>query len=107
MVTTDPVASDLVTSLAHPAGNITGLSAMTKELTAKRLELLKETVPTLVRVAVLWNPDSPMEAQIAEELKAAARPLSLELHFVGLRTREEISAASSAISRAHAKAMWS
>jgi len=106
MVTTDPVASDLVTSLAHPAGNITGLSAMTKELTAKRLELLKETVPTLVRVAVLWNPDSPMEAQIAEEIKAAARPLSLELHFVGLRTREEISAASSAISRAHAKAMY-
>ena len=106
IVTTDPVASDLVTSLAHPAGNITGLSAMTKELTAKRLELLKETVPSLTRVAVLWNPESPVEAQIAEELKAAALPLSVELRFVGVRTREEVSAAFSAISRVHAQAIY-
>ena len=106
IVTTDPVSSGLVTNLAHPAGNITGLSAMTGELSAKRLELLKETIPTLTRVAVLWNPDSPIEAQIAEELKAAALTLSVELRFVGVRTREEVSAAFSAISRVHAQAMY-
>src|SRR5690348_12778456 len=65
IVTTDPMASGLVNGLAHPAGNITALSAMTTELTAKRLELLKEAVPALTRVAVLWNPDSPVETQIA------------------------------------------
>jgi len=106
IVTTDPVASDLVTSLAHPAGNITGLSAMTKDLTAKRLELLKETVASLTRVAVLWNPDSPVEAQIAAELKAAAQALSVELRFVGVRTREQVSAAFSAINRVRAQAMY-
>ena len=55
----DPVANGLVTSLAHPGGNITGLSSMSTEFFSKRLQLLKETIPRLTRVAVLWNPATP------------------------------------------------
>jgi putative ABC transport system substrate-binding protein len=60
----DPVGSGLVKSLSHPGGNVTGLSMMTTELNAKRLELLKEVVPRLARVAVLWNPDHPFHAKV-------------------------------------------
>ena len=56
----DPAASGLVANLAHPGGNVTGLSSMSAELTAKRLQLLKETIPRLARVAVLWNPATPL-----------------------------------------------
>ena len=59
----DPVGSGLVASLAHPGGNVTGLSTMTTDLTAKRLQLLKEAIPRLTRVAVLWNPDTPWHAR--------------------------------------------
>jgi len=58
----DPVGSGLVPSLAHPGGNVTGLSMMTTELNSKRLQLLKEVVPQLTRAAVLWNPDHPFHA---------------------------------------------
>src|SRR5262245_57091054 len=58
-VAADPVGTGLVESLARPGGNITGMSTMYPELSAKRLELLKDMVPTAVRVAVLWNPDTP------------------------------------------------
>src|SRR5204862_3776248 len=54
---TDPVGTGFVASLARPAGNITGLSSLSPELSAKRLELLKEAVPGLSRVAIVWNPD--------------------------------------------------
>ena len=55
----DPVGSGLVATLARPGGNITGLSTMATELSAKRLQLLKEAIPRVTRVAVLWNPDTP------------------------------------------------
>jgi putative ABC transport system substrate-binding protein len=60
----DPVGSGLVASLAHPGGNITGLAPMTVELSAKRLQLLKEAIPRLARVAVLWNPDHPFHSKV-------------------------------------------
>jgi hypothetical protein len=66
----DPVGSGLVASLAHPGGNVTGLAPMTVELSAKRLQLLKEAIPRLTRVAVLWNPDHPAHPRAVEELKA-------------------------------------
>ena len=102
----DPVGSGLVASLAHPGGNVTGLSVMTSELSPKRLQMLKEAIPRVARVAVLWNPDTPFHTKAIEELKAAAPSLSIELNFVSARTPEEIGPAFSAVSRAHAQALY-
>jgi ABC-type uncharacterized transport system substrate-binding protein len=81
----DPVGSGLVKSLAHPGGNVTGLSMMATELYPKRMQLLKEVKPQLTRVAVLWNPDHPFHAKAVEELKVIAPSLSIELSLVGVR----------------------
>ena len=102
----DPVGSGLVTSLAHPGGNITGLSLMTAELAAKRLQLLKEAIPRLTKVAVLWNPNTAFHTGVNEQLKAAAPSLSIQLNFVPARTIEELGPAFAAISRAHAQALY-
>jgi ABC-type uncharacterized transport system substrate-binding protein len=76
----DPVGAGLVASLVRPGGNITGLSAVGPELSEKRLELLKEVVPGLTRVAVLWNAANPANAAVWQETQAAARALGLLLH---------------------------
>ena len=102
----DPVGSGLVASLGHPGGNVTGLSIMTTELSTKRLQLLKEAIPRLTRVAVLWNPDSPPHAEVVQVLKAAAPSLAIELTFGSARTPEEFRSAFSAITRAHAQALY-
>lgn len=102
----DPVGSGLVANLAHPGGHVTGLSLMTADLSAKRLQLLTETIPRLARVAVLWNPATPFHAKIVQELKAAAPSLSVELRFVAAQTAEEIGPAFSAIRRTHAQAFY-
>lgn len=96
----DPVASGLVTNLARPGGNVTGLSSMTAELHSKRLQLLKETIPGLERAAVLWNPaatPAPVQSKFVEELKAAARSLSIELKFVRAQSPDEFAPAFSAV----------
>jgi putative ABC transport system substrate-binding protein len=67
--------------------------------------LLKEVIPRVVRVAVLWNPDTPYSPKVIEELKALAPSLSIELNFVSARTPEELGAAFSAVRRAHAQAL--
>ena len=77
---TDPVAAGLVESLARPGGNITGLSDIAAVLTGKRLELLKEAIPKLSRVAVLWNPQDASSAQQWKESQLSARELGLQLH---------------------------
>ena len=77
----DPVGSGLVANLARPGGNVTGLSMMLAELSAKRLQLLKEVIPRVARVAVLRNPDSPFHAKAVEELKAVVPSLAIELEF--------------------------
>ena len=102
----DPVGSGLVASLPRPGGNVTGLSSMITELGAKRLQLLKEAIPRLARVAVLWNPATPWHAKAVEDLKAVAPSLSITLSFVAVRTAEEFGPAFSAISRAHAQALY-
>jgi len=102
----DPVGSGLVTSLAHPGGNVTGLSMMMRELSAKRLQLLKEAIPQLTRVTVLWNPDVAFHTKPVEDLKAAAPSLSIELSFVSARTPEEIDSAFAAVNRDHAQALY-
>jgi putative ABC transport system substrate-binding protein len=105
----DPTAIGLVTNLAHPGGNVTGLSSMNLELRAKRLQLLKETIPGLTRVAVLWNPamfPTRLQTKFVEDLKAAAHSLSIELKFVVAQKPEEFAPAFSAVSRAHAQALY-
>ena len=102
----DPLGSGFVTSLAHPGGNVTGLSTMIAELTVKRLQLLKETIPSIARVAVLWNPDTPYAPKAIKELKAAALALSIELTFVGARTPQEMVPAFAAVSRANVQAVY-
>jgi putative ABC transport system substrate-binding protein len=104
--TADPVGSGLVANLAHPGGNVTGLTIMTTDLVGKRLQLLKDMVPRLARVAVLGNPDSPYTRKVSEELKAVAPSLSIKLNVLSARTPEQFGPAFSAISRAHAQALY-
>jgi len=89
----DPVGSGLVASLARPGGNVTGVSNMLPALSGKLLELVRELVPGTSRVAVLWNPDNPAKAIEAEELRAAARKLSIALQEFPARTLAEIESA--------------
>lgn len=102
----DPVGSGLVANLAHPGGNVTGLSTMVVELSAKRLQLLKETLPRVAQVAVLWNPDTPFHPKVIEDLKAVAPALAIKLNFVAARTPEDFGPAFLAVSRAHAQALY-
>ena len=102
----DPIGSGLVGNLAHPVGNVTGLSMMATELYPKRLQLLKEVNPQLTRVAVFWNPDHPFHAKAVEILKAIAPSLSLELSFMGVRTPEQFGPAFSDVSLAKAQALY-
>jgi len=78
-VTGDPVALGLVTSLNRPEGNVTGLSLLVVDYSAKWLELMKEALPKLHRVAALWNPDNPGIVKEVEQLRTSARTLDLEL----------------------------
>ena len=87
----DPAASGLVESLARPGGNITGISTIATELSGKRLELLKETIPTLSRVAVMWNPK--MSGQSWNESQLAARELGLQLHSMEVTSADKFESA--------------
>jgi len=89
----DPVATGVVASLARPGGNITGLSALAPELSGKRLELLKETVPKLSRVAVLGNSTILDNAQSLKEMQLAAGTLRVQLQFLELLSSKDIEAA--------------
>jgi ABC-type uncharacterized transport system substrate-binding protein len=102
----DPVGSGLVRSLAYPGENVTGLSMMATELYPKRLQLLKDINPRLIRAAVLRNPDHPFHAKPLEELKAVAPSLSIELSFVDVRTPDQFSTAFAYIARANAQALY-
>jgi len=102
----DPVGSGLVKSLAHPGGNVTGLSNMATELYSKRMQLLKEVKPQLARVAVFWNPDHPAHPIAVEELKAIAPSLSIELSLVSVRKPEQFDSAFAAMNQAKAQALY-
>jgi putative tryptophan/tyrosine transport system substrate-binding protein len=75
----DPVGTGLVLSLARPGGNVTGMSLMAPDLGGKRLELLKEMLPRLSRVVVLWNAANPYSALVFKETQAAGRALGIEV----------------------------
>ena len=90
----DPVAGGLVASLARPGGNITGLSFLGTELSPKRLELLKESIPRLSRVAVIWHPASARNDEIErEDIKATAGSLAVKLQSLAVRERDDFDVA--------------
>jgi putative ABC transport system substrate-binding protein len=98
----DAVGSGLVASLARPGGNITGLSFLGPETVAKCLQLLKETVPRITRVAVLSHPGNPSEATrqiILKETEAAARALGLRPHFLEVRGPDDFEKAFAEMAR--------
>ena len=92
LTTGDPVEVGLVDSLARPGGNITGFTTIGSELAGKRLELIKETVPKLSRVAVLWNPHTGTSQQWKESL-FAARELGLQLHSMEVSSADKFETA--------------
>ena len=79
MTSVDPVAAGYVESFARPGGNITGLTHLSRDISAKRVELLKELLPKLSRVGILWDADGPGPAVAFKEYEAAARAFKLEL----------------------------
>ena len=94
IVSEDPVRLGLVTSLARPGGNLTGINFLNAELAAKRLELLHELVPTAVRVAVLVNPTTATTTEITlRDLESAAQSIGLQIQVVRARTSREINEA--------------
>jgi putative ABC transport system substrate-binding protein len=101
----DPVASGFVESLSRPGGNITGLSQMAPELAGKRLELLKEIVSKLSRVAVLWNPQGLSSTLSWKELQLPARELGVQLHSLEVRSSNDIDKAFEDATRARAVAV--
>ena len=93
----DPVGSGLVTSLARPGGNVTGLSMQSTDLAGKRLALLREVVPGLRRLAIMANVDFPAAAQEMDEIQAAATKLGLDVATFELRRAEDIAPAFEAL----------
>ena len=89
----DPVAAGMVDSLARPGGNVTGFTNIATTLAGKRLELLKETVPNLARVALLYDPKSPAAAPQWRESQDRARELGLQLHSMAVSSADKLEAA--------------
>jgi putative ABC transport system substrate-binding protein len=101
----DPVASGLVASLARPGGNVTGTSMTAPELGGKRLQLLKEAVPRLTRVAVLWNPFNPDSAFLFKGTETAARTLGIQVQSLEVRRPEDFDIAFAAMTSGRADAL--
>jgi len=86
----DPVGTGIVPSLSHPGGSITGLTSISTEMDAKRLELLREVVPSVSYVAVLWNAASSLQVLAEKQVQAAAQVLRMRVLSLGVKTEEEI-----------------
>ncbi len=102
---TDPVGTGFVASLPHPGGNVTGLTSISPELNAKRLELLKEAVPGLVRAAIMWNPDDRGGVLDYKETESSARALRLQLQSVEVSRADDFERVFSALTTARAEAL--
>jgi putative ABC transport system substrate-binding protein len=103
----DPVGLGLVTSLARPGGNLTGISVINAELAAKRLGLLRELVPGAVRIAVLVNPADVTNTEATlRDVEAAARAIGLQIQVLNADTSREIGAAFEGIGRERPDALF-
>jgi putative tryptophan/tyrosine transport system substrate-binding protein len=101
----DPVGRGFIASLAHPGGNITGLTTFSVELLGKRLELLKDLVPTLARIAILTNPANPGTVYAVREAQASAHALGVQPHVIEVRSPDEFESAFTAMTRVDAGAL--
>ena len=100
----DPAGAGFVASLRRPGGNVTGLSTLSPEISGKRLELLREVVPGISRVALLWNPDSRGNLLDYKETEVVARTLHVELQSVELSRGEDLDRAFLAVTNGRARA---
>jgi putative tryptophan/tyrosine transport system substrate-binding protein len=101
----DPVGAGFVTTLAQPGGNITGLSRINIELTAKRLELLNEIVPSATRIAVLFNPEGRVPVLALNEAQAAAQKLGLQIQALEMKAPQDIESAFRSVAKDRAGAI--
>jgi putative ABC transport system substrate-binding protein len=101
----DPVADGLVASLARPGGNLTGVSFVADELTAKRLELLSELVPRARVIALLMNPNNATAERVIRGVQEAARTKGLQLHVLKARSESEIDSAFASLVQLHVEAL--
>ncbi len=101
----DPIGAGLVPSLARPGGNVTGLASFVAEMGPKRLELLKQAIPRLSRVAVLWNAPSKGAQLVFTELKAAGPRLGVQIQDAGVRDPNELAGVFGAAAEARASAL--
>ena len=102
----DAVGNGLVSSLARPGANVTGISLMLPEVSTKRLQLLKDALPKASRVAVLWNPTTPWHTTMLKEVDAAAPTLAFQLVPIAVQGRGELDGAFAAMTRAHVNALF-
>ena len=104
-LSTDPVGQGLIASLARPGGNVTGMSDNAIDMSAKRLELLKEAVPTASRIAVLWNTEDRAMTQRYREIDRAAQALALSIQPLGVRQPDDFERVFSEMNRERPDAM--
>ena len=104
-VVADPVGAGLIASLARPGGNVTGIADLDEELTGKRLELLKEIVPGLSRVAVMWKAGNPAHETALREAEVAARSSGLQLKHREVRAASEFQTAFALMTKEHVGAL--
>jgi putative tryptophan/tyrosine transport system substrate-binding protein len=100
----DAVRLGIIADLSRPGGNITGLTSINAELSGKRLELLKEVVPTIARVALLWSPGNP-NTQVLTETESVARSLRLDIQTVEVNTAKDFEGAFRTATKKHAQAL--
>ena len=100
----DPVGSGFIASLAHPGGNITGLTVIAEQLSGKRLELLKEINPKITRVAVFRSPTTPIHAVLWKETQEAATTLGIKVFPLDIQGPEDIESGFATMAREHASA---
>jgi len=105
-VVADPVADGLVQSLGRPGGNVTGLTIISPELSGKRIELLKEAVPRLGRLAILWNPANSTHTMALRESEATAKALGLQTLPVPVQAPTDVDSAFATLTRERATAIF-
>jgi putative tryptophan/tyrosine transport system substrate-binding protein len=105
MAVSDPVGSGLISSLARPGGRVTGTASLAPQLTAKRIEFLKEALPAISRVAILWNPDNLAEATAFGEAQVAASAAGMQLQSLQVRVPNDFVGAFEAVTLGRAEAL--